>query len=192
MRSRRSATAAAGVALTAGLLYRLIVSGALTLDTGWGRRLRPLGPLTVDIDAAREDVFDVIAAPYLGRTPRAMSDKLEVVERGSDLVLAAHRTPVRAGLVATTLETVRFERPNRIDFRLVRGPVPHVVEHFLLHDRAGRTTVEYAGQLGTDLWVVGRWWGELVGRAWEAAVDASLRSVRAEAERRAAGSRAAR
>ncbi len=192
MRLRGSAAAAAGVALTAGLLYRLVVSGALTLDTGWGRRVRPLGPLTVDIDAGREDVFDVIAAPYLGRTPRAMSDKLEVVERGSDLVLAAHRTPVRAGLVATTLETVRFERPHRVDFRLVRGPVPHVVEHFLLHDRGGRTTLEYAGQLGTDLWAVGRWWGELVGRAWEAAVDASLRSVRAEAERRAAGGRAAR
>jgi hypothetical protein len=38
------------------------------------------------------------------------------------MVLAAHFTPVKCG-VTTTLETVRFERPNRIDFRLVRGPV---------------------------------------------------------------------
>ena len=34
------------------------------------------------------------------------------------MVLAAHRTPVRGRLVATTVETVRFTRPGRIDFRL--------------------------------------------------------------------------
>jgi hypothetical protein len=92
-----------------------------------------------------------------------MADKLEVIERGSDMVLAAHRTPVRRGLVATTLETVRFQRPNRVDFRLVRGPVPHVVEHFLLHQRDGGTTIEYGGELGADLWAVGRWWGRTGG-----------------------------
>ena len=70
------------------------------------------------------------SAPYLGRTPRALADKLQVWERGSDLVLAAHVTQVKCG-TTTTLETVRFERPNRIDFRLVRGgPVPHLVESF--------------------------------------------------------------
>jgi hypothetical protein len=30
------------------------------------------------------------------------------------------------------VETVRFTPPERVDFRLVRGPVPHVVETFLL------------------------------------------------------------
>ena len=185
MRWLGSVTTAAVAAAAAGVGYRLVVSGALTLDTGWGRTLRPLGPLTVDIDAAPEVVFDVIAAPYLRRTPRALADKLELVERGSDLVLAAHRTPVRAGLVATTLETVRFSQPHRVDFRLVRGPVPHVVEHFLLHDREGGTTLEYGGELGADLWAAGRWWGEQVGRAWEGAVRTSLSGIRAEAERRA-------
>ena len=55
-----------------------------------------------------ELVFDVIAAPYLGRTPRALRGKLEVIERGADLVLAAHFTPVAPGLTVTTLEIVRF------------------------------------------------------------------------------------
>src|SRR5262245_34673124 len=39
-----------------GLAYRLIVSGKLTLDTGVGRTLRPLGPLAVTIVAPRETV----------------------------------------------------------------------------------------------------------------------------------------
>lgn len=72
--------------------YELLVRGALTLDLGIGRRVRPLGPITVRIAAPCETVFDVVAAPYLGRTPRAMRSKLRVLERGSDLVLAAHYT----------------------------------------------------------------------------------------------------
>src|SRR5437588_10946207 len=82
--------------------YALVVRGALTLDLDLGRRIRPLGPISRMIAAPPETVFDVIAAPYLGRTPRAMHDKLDVLERGSDMVLAApfttsgrlHHTPV--------------------------------------------------------------------------------------------------
>lgn len=174
----------AAAAAIGGVGYRLVVSGALTVDTGWGRTLRPLGPFSIEIAASREVVFDVISTPYLGRITRAMADKIEVVERGSDMVLAAHRTPVRAGVVATTLETVRFERPSRVDFRLVRGPVPHVVEHFLLHPSDGGTTLEYGGEMGADLWVAGRWWAEQVARKWEATVRSSFADIRAEAERR--------
>ena len=173
---------------TAGLgsvAYRQLVGGGLTLDTGWGRRVRPLAEISVDIAAPREEVFDVIAAPYLRHTPRAMAGKLEVLERGSDMVLAAHHTQLGNGRVATTVETVRFDRPGRIDFRLVRGPVPHVVEQFLLRDRDGATTLDYTGELGTDLWAAGTWWGERVARAWEAAVRASLDATSIEAERRA-------
>src|SRR6516225_5275448 len=47
--------------------YALVVRGALTLDLGIGRRTRPLGPITLTIAAPPETVFDVIAAPYLGR-----------------------------------------------------------------------------------------------------------------------------
>ena len=167
--------------------YALLVRGALTLDLGVGRRVRPLGPLDATIAAPREMVFDVIAAPYLGRTPRAMQDKLRVWERGSDMALAAHFTSATR-LTTTTVETVRFERPHRISFRLVRGPVPHVVETFELHEAAGGTAVLYSGELGTDLWRLGSWWGDRVARPWERAVAQSLESIRAEAERRAARS----
>jgi Polyketide cyclase / dehydrase and lipid transport len=173
------------VAAVGGLSYRLVVKGQLTVDTGLGRTMQPLGPLTVTIAASPEIVFDVIAAPYLGRTPRALTDEIDVVERSTDMVLAAHRTPVGTGLVATTVETVRFTRPARIDFRLVRGPVPHVVERFELHDNDGATRLEYRGELGTDFWRAGRWWGEQVARKWEATVRSSLTKIQVEAERRA-------
>jgi hypothetical protein len=176
--------AVAGSLLAAGAA--LVARAGLTLDIGVGRRLRPLGPIALDIAAPPELVFDVIASPYLGRTPRALRGKLEVLERGADLVLAAHHTPVGPGLRVTTLETVRFERPQRVSFRLVRGPVPHVAERYELRASERGTAFEYRGELGTDLWALGSIWGAVVAASWERTVASSLDAVRAEAERRAA------
>lgn len=166
-------------------LRRLLASGAVTLDLDVGRTLRPLGPIVVPIAAPREIVFDIVSSPYLGRTPRALENKLKVLERGSDMVLAAHFTQTR-GFVTTTVETVRFEPPSHVHFRLTRGPVPHVVEQFVLRETDDGTELEYRGELGTDLWALGRWWGTAVARRWEAAVQSSLEGVKLEAERRAA------
>jgi hypothetical protein len=184
--TRAGTRLAAATALGLGLrrAYRLLASGALTVDLGVGRRLRPLGPLVRTIRAPREIVFDVIAGPYLGRTPRALADKLQVWERGSDMVLAAHYTQVKGG-TTTTLETVRFERPDHVDFRLVRGPVPHLTESFRLLPSEAGTELRWQGELGTDLWALGHWWGGRVALAWADAVDRSLREIGAEAERRA-------
>ena len=158
--------------------------GALTLDLGVGRRVRPLGPIRIEIGASRETVFDVVATPYLGRTPRAMRSKLQVLERGTDMVLAAHYTAV-GPLTATTVETVRFERPQRVSFRVVRGPAPHVVEHYELRTLPDGTELTYAGELGADLWQLGGWWADRVAGPWERTVADSLESIRAESERRA-------
>jgi hypothetical protein len=164
------------------------VRGALTIDLGVGRRTQPLGPLVQRIAAPREVVFEVIAAPYLGRTPRALADKLQVWERGSDMVLAEHFTQVTCG-TATTLETVRFDEPSRIDFHLVRGPVPHLVESFLLTERETGTELLWRGELGTDLGAIGEWWGRRVARVWTSVVRASLHEIGAEAERRTGDAR---
>lgn len=173
-----------GVAAAGGVsVLRALAQGALTIDTGIGRSVQPLGPLSWTIAALPEDVFDVIAEPYLGRTPRALEKKLQVWERGSDMVLAAHFTPQSTGMT-TTVETVRFERPSRVEFRLVRGPVPHVSESFDLAPTGGNTVLTWEGELGTDFWAAGRWWGARVARAWEHAVRLSLDSICAEAERR--------
>jgi hypothetical protein len=181
----RPLAVATAVGTVAAATFLGLVTAAAPLDLGIGRRTRPLGPQTVDIGAPREVVFDVLAEPYLGRATRAMREKISVLERGSDMVLAAHRTPIRGALVATTVETVRFSRPHRVDFRLVRGPVPHVVERFVLTEQPFGTRLEYAGELGTDLWALGRRWGAGVAGRWERAVAATFHDVRAEAERRA-------
>lgn len=177
---------AAPTAVAAGAAgYLGLVTGAVPLDLGIGRRSRPLGPLQVDIAAPREVVFDVIAQPYLGRPTHAIADKVRVVERGADLVLAAHRTPIRGRLIATTVETVKFHRPDLVSFRLVRGPVPHVTEEFRLDDSDGRTRLIYSGEMAADLWQLGQWWAGAVAGHWEATVAASLAAVKNEAERRA-------
>jgi hypothetical protein len=165
--------------------YRLLASGAVTIDSGVGRRFRDLGPVTWEIAADRETVFDVIASPYLRKTPRSMKDRLHVWERGTDMVLAAHFTEVKCG-VTTTVETVRFERPERIHFRLIRGPVPHVRESFILEATDSGSTLTWEGELGTDFGRLGALWGDVVARSWEKAVRSSMKAIISESERRPA------
>jgi hypothetical protein len=171
-------------ALVAKTAYAALVDGRVTLDTGIGRRARSLGPVEFDFDASPETVFDLIAAPYGDRPPRALQEKVQVWERGSDVVLAAHLTPV-GGRTVTTVETVRLERPNRFDFRLIRGPVPHLAESFVLQPRGSGTRLIWSGELGTDFGPVGSWWADRVAAAWERAVAQSLAAVSAEITRRA-------
>jgi hypothetical protein len=166
--------------------YRRLVAGDLVIDLSIGRTIRPLGPIDARIEAPRELVFDVIAAPYLASPPSSLAEKIQVLERSEEMVLAAHRTPVRDGLVATTVETVRFERPGAVYFRLLRGPVPHVIERFELAEDGDATLFHYEGELGADLWAVGRWWGDLVAQRWDEAVRGSIAEITRIAELRAA------
>ncbi len=110
-----------------GLLILVLVGawlvGRLTIDLGWGRSRHPLGPIDITIGASRDLVFDVVAPPYLGRSPRDLRPSLEVLDRGSDLVVAAHHTRLSL-LTSTTVESVRFQAPERISFRLLRGVAP--------------------------------------------------------------------
>jgi hypothetical protein len=112
-----------------------------------------------------------------------MWDKLQVWERSADMALAAHTTHVGRRKVKT-VETVRFERPERIHFRLVRGPVPHVSEIFELVETGAGTELTWRGELGTDFGGPGERWGALVARSWTRAVEQTITAVRAEAERR--------
>lgn len=187
MRTATRVGISSAAAVAAGACgYLGLVTGALPVDLGVGVRRRPLGPLSVEVAAPRDLVFDVISAPYDVRASRAMQAKVRVLERGHDMVLAAHYTPIRGRLRATTVETVHFIRPGRVDFRLVRGPVPLVVETFTLEERGEATLLRYDGELGTDLWRLGSWWGAMVAAKWQAVVADSFTQVKVEAERRAA------
>jgi len=117
-----------------------------------------------------------------------MAAKLQVWERSGDMALPAHLTGT-GRLATTTVETVRFERPHRISFRLLRGPVPHVVETYELRAVPDGTAFVYSGELGTDGWRLGQWWGDRVAAPWERAVAGSLGAIAAEAERRVRSAR---
>ena len=60
-----------------------------------------------------------------------------------------------------------------------------MAETYELRAVDGDTAFTYAGELGTDLWALGSWWGDRVAAPWERAVATSLESIAAEAERRA-------
>lgn len=177
------ALAATALATIAGLVA-LLSLGRLTLDVGWGRRLRALGPQVVRIGAPRELVFDLVAVPYLSlNPPRELRSKIQVLERSTGMVVAAHRTKV--GRITTiTVESVSLSRPDQIAFRLLRGPVPLVTEQFVLREVAGgrETELEYRGEMATDLWIIGQWWGDLVARYWERAVADALSSLKRSCE----------
>jgi hypothetical protein len=175
-------------ALVGGIasLLALMARGRLTLDTGWGRSRHPLGPITVDIGAPRELVYDLIASPYLGRTPRAARGHLDVWERGSDMVVARHVTRL-SGYSAETVEAVGFERPERVTFRHLRGPVPYAREEFVLSEQGGGTRLVYRGEIGLDFWIVGSLAARLwVQPVWERAVTTALGDVTARSEELAA------
>jgi hypothetical protein len=178
--------AAALLVLGIGSLLFFMTRGWLTLDLGWGRTLRPVGPIVSRIRASPELVFEQISAPYLGRTPSALQGRIEVLDRSDRLVVAAHRTKLR-WFESITVESVAFEPPIRIGFRHLRGPVPHAVEAFVLHEEAGSTRLEYRGELGVDFWWLGRLAGRLwVVPAWEKAVRSSIEHIKGQAEQRAA------
>ena len=148
-----------------------------------------LGPIIVTIDAPRELVFEQLSAPYLGRPPRAVAETIEVVDRGSDMVVARHLSKV-GWWTAETVESVRFEAPERISFRHLRGPVPHAVETFELSEHDGETELVYRGELGIDFWVFGRLAGRLwVTPTWLSIVEGHLAATKSAVEARAGAHR---
>jgi hypothetical protein len=176
-----------GGTLVGGVVTLLswVARGRLTLDADLGRSFHLVGPLTVEIDAPRELVFEQLSAPYLGRTPRETGATLEVIERGSDMVVARHVSKV-AFYASETVESVRFEAPGRISFRHLRGPVPHAVEAFELVERNGGTELVYTGELGIDFWALGKLAGRYwVTPTWLGIVREHLDKVKTAAEARA-------
>ena len=167
--------------------FLALAMGRLHLDLGWGRSHHPLGPLSFRVEAPREILYELLAAPYQGR---ARVESVEVLARDGSLVVAAHRTPVHF-YASRTVEIVELGPPGRIGFRLLTGPVPEVAEEFLLEERGEATELRYEGTLGIDFFGLGRiaarrW----VVPQWESAVREHLDDAKARAEQRAERRRA--
>jgi hypothetical protein len=164
--------------------FLLLAMGRLHLDLGWGRSFHELGPIEIRIPAHRDLVFELISAPYLGRAPT--SSGIEVLARGDDLAVAVHDTMVHF-YTARTVEAVEFDRPARVGFRHLSGPVPHAVEEFVLIEDQGETELRYGGEVGIDFFLLGRiaarYW---VRPQWERAVREHLEELTERAEQLAA------
>jgi hypothetical protein len=163
--------------------FLLLAMGRLNLDLGWGRSIHELGPITVRIAAPRELVFEIIAAPYLGRAPGGSG--IEVVARSDDLVVATHHTKVHF-YTARTVEAIEFEPPTRVGFSHLTGPVPYAVEQFALEETPEGTELRYSGELGVDFFMLGRiaarrW----VRPQWERVVRDHLEDLTQRVEQRA-------
>jgi hypothetical protein len=173
--------------LSAGLFLALAM-GRAHLDLSVGRSLHQLGPITATISAPREVVFEIIAAPYLGRTSVT---GIEVLARSEGLVVARHNTRVHF-YTAHTTEAVDFTPPTRVGFRHLSGPVPHALEEFALEETDAGTKLRYGGELGIDFFILGRIAGRYwVRPQWERVVSAHIQDLKQRAEARAA-QRAAR
>ena len=167
--------------------FLLLAMGRLNLDLGWGRSIHPLGPIKVRIAAPRELVFEMIAAPYTGRTPGGTG--IEVIARSDSLVVAAHHTKLHF-YTARTVEAVEFRPPGEVGFRHLTGPVPYAVEQFTLQESEGATELDYSGEIGIDYFILGR----IAGRRWavpqwERTVREHLEDLKQRAEQRAAAHR---
>ncbi|HKH41531.1 MAG TPA: SRPBCC family protein [Solirubrobacterales bacterium] len=176
------AVAVLGVLLIAGMAggFLLLAMGRLHLDLGWGHSLHELGPIEIRIAAPRDLVFEMIREPYLGHSPRGSS--IEVLARGKDLAVAAHHTKVHF-YTARTVESVKFEPPDRVGFRHLTGPVPHAVEEFVLAEADGDTELRYSGEVGIDFSFLGRIAGRRwVRPQWERAVREALEDLKRRAE----------
>lgn len=165
-------------------MFLLLAMGRLHLDLGWGRSFHELGPIEIQIAAPRDMVFEMISAPYLGRTPGTSG--IEVLARGQDLAVAVHHTKVHF-YNARTVEVIEFEGPARVGFRHLTGPVPHAVEQFALEEANGVTELRYGGEVGIDFFFLGRIAGRYWVRSqWERAVREHLEDLKERAELRAA------
>jgi hypothetical protein len=98
--------------------------------------------------------------------------------------VAAHHTRLSL-LTSTTVESVRFEAPERISFRLLRGVAPSVTEEFTFAETEAGTVMGYRGELAMDFWILGRLAGRfLVKPTWEKVVRSHLDDVKRIAEER--------
>ena len=168
--------------LSAGLFLALAM-GRAHLDLGVGRSPHQLGPVITTIRAPRDLVFEIIAAPYLGRSS---VPGIEVLARSERLVVARHHTRVHF-YTAQTTEVIDFTPPWRVGFRHLSGPVPHALEEFVLEESDAGTELRYSGELGIDFYILGRIAGRYwVRPQWERVVAAHIEDLRQRAEAKAA------
>jgi len=147
---------------------------------------RPLPRLSVSIHARRELVFQLIAA--VGQGPDAAHAR--VLERpAADRLIVEFTTRV-LGRTVKTLEEVGLHPPDRISYRLLRGPLPDVEEEFRLEPHEPGVVLSYSGTYQPNRgWLRALFDQMVVPPLYRRAVRQSMEQIKRAAEERQRKSR---
>lgn len=146
----------------------------------------PLPSLDLFIASRPELAFQLVSA--VGQGPDAAHAR--VLERpASDLAIVEFTTSV-LGRTVRTVEEVRFIKPDRITYRLLRGPLPQVEEEFVFEPEGSGVRLRYRGHFRAHP----GWLRTLIDRlivpaVYRRAVRKSMEQIKAAAEARQARSR---
>ncbi len=144
---------------------------------------------SVLIHAPRQLVFEMASAVG-GDLPGGPAHDSRLLEHDGNRQLVTYRVPV-GRWAFELLEEVRLTPPERIEYRVVRGPLSRVTEtlEFVTRDPAS-TLVSYTGSVGDDRPVVGPMLARLVAvSAYDRFMRRSLAALKSAAERRASRSK---
>ena len=146
----------------------------------------PLPALDLAIAARPGLVFQLISAVGQG----ADAAHARVVERPSPERAIVEFTTRVMGRTVKTLEEVRFHAPDRISYRLLKGPIPAVEEEFRVEPDGERTVLRYRGTFTAhSAWWRGGFDRIVVPRIYRRAVWASMVQIKLAAEERQGKSR---
>lgn len=147
-----------------------------------------LSPQSLYIAAHRELVYQMVTAIGKGKLPgSSMSSKL--ISKNEDTIVAEFYTKV--GLVTvTTREEMKLEKPERIRYRWLKGPVKHVREEIVFNETDnGGCELAHSGEFDLKIpllgWLVGRLY---IKRQFEKIVIDHMVEIKEAAEARAARS----
>lgn len=141
-------------------------------------------PVRVDINAPRELVFEMAAAVG-GSLPDGPPHASELIRRDGNVLVVRFSAPAPFRFFGF-LEEVTLSAPERIDYRVLEGPLDHVVEWLDFSEAHGVTAVTYAGEVRHWIPFVARF---VAAPAYRWYMRRTLSALKAAAEQRAVRSR---
>ena len=149
-----------------------------------------LRPQSVEIDAPRELVFQLLTAFRRGRVAGDSSESTRLVSEAGDTKVVEFRT--KAGpFTYTTVEEVTLFEPGRIAFRHVEGPLDFCEEEFTLEETPdGETLLTHSGSFIWSRFPFFGWFGGIIYTrpAYHRVIRRHFATVKLASEARAARS----
>lgn len=152
-------------------------------------RAAALRDRSITIEAPRPLVFEMAAAVG-GMLPGAPRHESQLVSRDDDTMIVRYRVPAGPWTLEL-LEEVRLAAPDAIHFRVLQGPLAHVIETLeFVALTPRRTVVRYSGEVADDRPVIGSLLARYVAvPSYDRFMRRSLGALKVAAELRASRSR---